>query len=136
MLRVRCCILASTLLPPEHQDYSIIYITTDFKEYFLADSFYEGRVIFPTSLGRSAMQKLGPEVFEEVYNYLRRARNQKACEAEIREHLETVVPQASDCFEVDQLLYFEEQLLTTEGKEPTLQSHHCEAATKEAHTFL
>ena len=82
------------------------------------------------------MQKLGTEVFEEVYSYLRRARHQKACEAEIREHLETVVPRASDCFEVDQLLYFEEQLLTTEGKEPTLQSHHCEAAAEEAHTFL
>ncbi|CAO2633753.1 Serine/threonine-protein kinase Nek11 [Lemmus lemmus] len=84
----------------------------------------------------SAMQKLGTDVFEEVYSYLRKARHQKACEAEIREHLETVVPRASDCFEVDQLLYFEEQLLTTEGKEPTLQSHHCEAAAKEAHTFL
>ncbi|XP_041533438.1 serine/threonine-protein kinase Nek11 isoform X1 [Microtus oregoni] len=84
----------------------------------------------------SAMQKLGTEVFEEVYSYLRRARHQKACEAEIREHLETVVPRASDCFEVDQLLYFEDQLLTTEGREPTLQSRHCEAATKEAHNFL
>lgn len=82
------------------------------------------------------MQKLGTEVFEEVYGYLRRARHRKACEAEIREHLETVVPRASDCFEVDQLLYFEDQLLTTEGRKPTLQSCHCEAATKEAHKFL
>lgn len=136
MMGVRCCLLTSALLPPERQNYSVVCITTDFKKYFLADSFYEGRVIFPTSLGRSAMQKLGTAVFEEVYNYLRRARHQKACEAEIREHLETVVPRASDCFEVDQLLYFEEQLLTTEGKEPTLQSHHCEAAAEEAHTFL
>lgn len=82
------------------------------------------------------MQKLGTEVFEEVYSYLRRARHRKACEAEIREHLEKVVPRASDCFEVDQLLYFEDQLLTTEGREPTLQSRHCEAATKEEHKFL
>ncbi|ERE75515.1 serine/threonine-protein kinase Nek11-like protein [Cricetulus griseus] len=82
------------------------------------------------------MQKLGTEVFEEVYDYLRRARHQKACEAEVREHLETVVPRASDCFEVDQLLYFEEQLLTTEGKESTLQNLRCDAAHKEAHTFL
>ncbi|XP_051061759.1 serine/threonine-protein kinase Nek11 isoform X2 [Phodopus roborovskii] len=84
----------------------------------------------------SAMQKLGMEVFEEVYDYLRRARHQKACEAEVREHLETVVPRASDCFEVDQLLYLEEQLLTTEGKEPALRSLHCDAAHKDAHTFL
>nr|XP_011754221.1 serine/threonine-protein kinase Nek11 isoform X5 [Macaca nemestrina] len=64
----------------------------------------------------SAMQKLGTEVFEEVYNYLKRARHQNASEAEIRERLEKVVPRASDCFEVDQLLYFEEQLLITMGK--------------------
>nr|XP_042137478.1 serine/threonine-protein kinase Nek11 isoform X2 [Peromyscus maniculatus bairdii] len=84
----------------------------------------------------SAMQKLGTEVFEEVYDYLKRARHQKACEAEIREHLETVVPRASDCFEVDQLLYFEEQLLTTEGKVLTLENLRCEADPEEAHTVL
>ncbi|XP_008982088.3 serine/threonine-protein kinase Nek11 isoform X1 [Callithrix jacchus] len=71
----------------------------------------------------SAMQKLGAEVFEEVYNYLKRARHQNASEAEIRECLEKVVPRASDCFEVDQLLYFEEQLLITMRKKPTLQNH-------------
>uniref|UniRef100_A0A8C0Z394 Serine/threonine-protein kinase Nek11 n=1 Tax=Canis lupus familiaris TaxID=9615 RepID=A0A8C0Z394_CANLF len=64
----------------------------------------------------SAMQKLGAEVFEKVYDYLKRARRQKASEAEIRAALETVVPHASDCFEVDQLLYFEEQLLITVGR--------------------
>lgn len=68
------------------------------------------------------------ETFEEVYDYLRRARHQNAGEAEIWEHLETLAPRASDCFEIDQLLYFEELLLTTEGKERTLQSLHWEAA--------
>lgn len=68
------------------------------------------------------------ETFEEVYDYLKRARHQNAPEAEIWGHLETVVPRASDCFEVDQLLYFEELLLTTEGKEPTLQYLHSETA--------
>ncbi|XP_006846700.1 PREDICTED: serine/threonine-protein kinase Nek11 [Chrysochloris asiatica] len=70
----------------------------------------------------SAMQKLGLEVFEEVYNYLKRARQQHASEAEIRESLEKVVPRASDCFEVDQLLYFEEQLLITMGEGSTLEN--------------
>lgn len=69
------------------------------------------------------MQKLGAEVFEEVYHYLKRARRQRACEAEVRASLEKVVPRASDCFEVDQLLYFEEQLLITVGEGPTLQNH-------------
>ncbi|KAM9187480.1 serine/threonine-protein kinase Nek11 [Dugong dugon] len=72
----------------------------------------------------SAVQKLGAEVFEEVYDYLKRARQQHASDAEIRESLEKVVPQASDCFEVDQLLYFEEQLLITTGDGPTLQNLH------------
>ncbi|XP_040336111.1 serine/threonine-protein kinase Nek11 isoform X1 [Herpailurus yagouaroundi] len=72
----------------------------------------------------SAMQKLGAQVFEEVYNYLKRARHQNASEAEIRAALEKVVPHASDCFEVDQLLYFEEQLLITMGKGPTLWNPH------------
>ncbi|XP_060036255.1 serine/threonine-protein kinase Nek11 [Erinaceus europaeus] len=70
----------------------------------------------------SAVQKLGAKVFEEVYNYLKRARQHHTSEAEIRESLEKVVPQASDCFEVDQLLYFEEQLRMTVGEGPTPQS--------------
>uniref|UniRef100_A0A8C9PQ69 Serine/threonine-protein kinase Nek11 n=1 Tax=Spermophilus dauricus TaxID=99837 RepID=A0A8C9PQ69_SPEDA len=80
-----------------------------------------GPAIFNSAMARTkmqhmrelAMQKLGTQVFEEVYNYLKRARHQNASETEIRECLEKVVPRASDCFEVDQLLYFEEQLLTT-----------------------
>ncbi|KAG3270633.1 NIMA related kinase 11, transcript variant X1 [Ictidomys tridecemlineatus] len=91
-----------------------------------------GPAIFNSAMARTkmqhmrelAMQKLGTQVFEEVYNYLKRARHQNASETEIRECLEKVVPRASDCFEVDQLLYFEEQLLTTMRKEPTLQDPH------------
>uniref|UniRef100_G1PNU7 Serine/threonine-protein kinase Nek11 n=1 Tax=Myotis lucifugus TaxID=59463 RepID=G1PNU7_MYOLU len=71
----------------------------------------------------SAVRKLGAAVFEEVYHYLKRARRQRASEAEVRATLEKVVPRASDCFEVDQLLYFEEQLLITMGEGPTLQNH-------------
>lgn len=80
-------------------------------------------LIFPYLFGRSAVQKLGAEVFEEVYTYLKRARQQRASEAEVRAALETVVPRASDCFEVDQLLYFEEQLLITRGEGATCQNH-------------
>ncbi|NXL45591.1 NEK11 kinase, partial [Podilymbus podiceps] len=58
----------------------------------------------------SAIGKLGAEVFEAVYSYLKQARQQNASEEEIRRCLEKLVPRASDCFEVDQLLYFEEQL--------------------------
>nr|XP_054408568.1 serine/threonine-protein kinase Nek11 isoform X11 [Pongo abelii] len=97
----------------------------------MAEDMSPGPTIFNSAMAgtkmkrmrESAMQKLGTEVFEEVYNYLKRARHQNASEAEIRECLEKVVPRASDCFEVDQLLYFEEQLLITMGKEPTLQNH-------------
>ncbi|ELR61906.1 Serine/threonine-protein kinase Nek11, partial [Bos mutus] len=72
----------------------------------------------------SAVQKLGAEVFEEVYSYLKRARQQGASEAEVWAALETVVPRASDCFEVDQLLYFEEQLLITRAEGVTLPQNH------------
>ncbi|KFO70808.1 Serine/threonine-protein kinase Nek11, partial [Cuculus canorus] len=58
----------------------------------------------------SAIGKLGAEVFEAVYSYLKQARQQNASEEEIRRHLEKLVSRVSDCFEVDQLLYFEEQL--------------------------
>ncbi|NXE25815.1 NEK11 kinase, partial [Ardeotis kori] len=58
----------------------------------------------------SAIGKLGTEAFEAVYSYLKRARRQNASEEEIWRHLEKLVSRASDCFEVDQLLYFEEQL--------------------------
>ncbi|NXN92987.1 NEK11 kinase, partial [Rhinopomastus cyanomelas] len=58
----------------------------------------------------SAIGKLGEEVFEAVYSSLKQARQQGATEEEIRSRLEKLVCRASDCFEVDQLLYFEEQL--------------------------
>ncbi|NWU93001.1 NEK11 kinase, partial [Upupa epops] len=58
----------------------------------------------------SAIAKLGAEVFEAVYSSLKQARQQNATEEEIRSRLEKLVSRVSDCFEVDQLLYFEEQL--------------------------
>ncbi|NXU37516.1 NEK11 kinase, partial [Drymodes brunneopygia] len=58
----------------------------------------------------SAIGKLGVEAFEAVYSCLKEARQRNASEEEIRRCLEKLVSRASDCFEVDQLLYFEEQL--------------------------
>ncbi|XP_064272079.1 serine/threonine-protein kinase Nek11 isoform X5 [Passer domesticus] len=66
----------------------------------------------------SAIGKLGVEAFEAVYSCLKQARRQNASEEEIRSSLEKLVSRASDCFEVDQLLYFEEQL---QASEPHLQ---------------
>ncbi|XP_059703486.1 serine/threonine-protein kinase Nek11 isoform X2 [Haemorhous mexicanus] len=66
----------------------------------------------------SAIGKLGVEAFEAVYSCLKQARKQNASEEEIRNCLEKLVSRASDCFEVDQLLYFEEQL---QALEPHLQ---------------
>ncbi|XP_032929870.1 serine/threonine-protein kinase Nek11 isoform X2 [Catharus ustulatus] len=62
----------------------------------------------------SAIGKLGVEAFEAVYSCLKQARQQNASEEEIRNCLEKLVSRASDCFEVDQLLYFEEQLQASE----------------------
>ncbi|XP_073915231.1 serine/threonine-protein kinase Nek11 isoform X6 [Castor canadensis] len=106
-----------------------------------------GPTVFNSAMARTkvkhmrelAVQKLGAEVFEEVYNYLKRARHQNASETEIQEGLEKVVPRASDCFEVDQLLYFEEQLLITMGKEPlsrTITQELLKQAEVEGDKFL
>ncbi|KAI1242884.1 hypothetical protein IHE44_0000441 [Lamprotornis superbus] len=62
----------------------------------------------------SAIGKLGVEAFEAVYSCLKQARQQNASEEELRSCLEKLVSRASDCFEVDQLLYFEEQLQASE----------------------
>ncbi|XP_006883458.1 PREDICTED: serine/threonine-protein kinase Nek11 [Elephantulus edwardii] len=70
----------------------------------------------------SAVQKLGAEMFDKVYSYLKRARQQQASDVEVQKVLEELVPRASECFEVDQLLYFEEQLLLTMGEGPLLRN--------------
>ncbi|XP_068002471.1 serine/threonine-protein kinase Nek11 [Melanerpes formicivorus] len=62
-----------------------------------------------------AVGKLGAEAFEAVYSCLKRARQQGASEEELRGRLEQLGARASDCFEVDQLLYFEEQLQAAGG---------------------
>ena len=116
--------LFSPLFFSKSQGYNVICVINNLKIHFLQVLSMGTLFIFPTFSGRSAVQKLGAQVFEEVYNYLKRARQQKASEAEIRASLEKVVPRASDCFEVDQLLCFEEQLLITVGEGPTLQSQN------------
>ncbi|KAM6450853.1 serine/threonine-protein kinase Nek11 isoform 2-T2 [Liasis olivaceus] len=62
----------------------------------------------------SAIQKLGAEIFEKVYEFLQQARQRNASEGEVKEYLEKLVSRASDCFEVDQLLYFEDQMQASE----------------------
>lgn len=53
----------------------------------------------------------------KVYDYLKKARQKHANEAEIKEYLAKIMEKPSDCFEVDQLLYFEEQLLASKREE-------------------
>ncbi|XP_068090588.1 serine/threonine-protein kinase Nek11 [Hyperolius riggenbachi] len=64
----------------------------------------------------SAVENLGEEKFEKVYNYLKRARKNNISEKEVKQHLETLVSRASDCFVVDQILYFEEELLAASSR--------------------
>ncbi|MEE6466272.1 hypothetical protein FKM82_006886 [Ascaphus truei] len=65
----------------------------------------------------SAVQSMGEETFEKVYNYLKCARQNNTSETEIKKYLETLFSMSSDCFMVDQLLYFEEALLAASFKE-------------------
>ncbi|XP_063054516.1 serine/threonine-protein kinase Nek11 [Engraulis encrasicolus] len=64
----------------------------------------------------SVCQRLGQEAFERVYEYLREARRRREGEAEVREALSGMVERPADCFEVDQLLYYEEQLQEVEQR--------------------
>ncbi|KAJ8290817.1 hypothetical protein GJAV_G00017900 [Gymnothorax javanicus] len=58
----------------------------------------------------SITHRLGEEVFQKVYGFLKEAREQQESEADIKDFLGRLVEKPSDCFEVDQLLYYEEQL--------------------------
>ncbi|XP_054027285.1 serine/threonine-protein kinase Nek11 [Dryobates pubescens] len=62
-----------------------------------------------------AVGKLGAEAFEAVYSCLKQARQQGASEEQLRGRLEKLAARTSDCFEVDQLLYLEEQLHAAGG---------------------
>ncbi|KAI1885651.1 hypothetical protein AGOR_G00206020 [Albula goreensis] len=66
----------------------------------------------------SITDRLGAEVFQKVYSYLKQARERQDSEADIKDFLGRLVEKPSDCFEVDQLLYYEDQLQRSrEGQE-------------------
>ncbi|XP_026861106.1 serine/threonine-protein kinase Nek11 [Electrophorus electricus] len=58
----------------------------------------------------SACQRLGEQLFQRVYEYLKEARQRHESEDSIIAALGRLVERPADCFEVDQLLYYEEQL--------------------------
>ncbi|XP_048860124.1 serine/threonine-protein kinase Nek11-like isoform X3 [Brienomyrus brachyistius] len=58
----------------------------------------------------SIQRKLGAAEFQTVYKYLKQARQQQESEAQVWENLGHLVDQPSNCFEVDQLLYYEKVL--------------------------
>ncbi|XP_078275894.1 serine/threonine-protein kinase Nek11 [Rhinoraja longicauda] len=65
----------------------------------------------------AAIEKLEADVFQRVYDYLKAARRENTKEAEVMENLERLGAKPSNCFEVDQLLYFEEQLQASHRQE-------------------
>ncbi|XP_067304261.1 serine/threonine-protein kinase Nek11 [Pseudorasbora parva] len=71
----------------------------------------EGRI---ERMRKSVCQRLGEEVFLKVYDYLKKARHRQESEESIRQALIQLVEKPSDCFEVDQLLYYEELLLAAQ----------------------
>ncbi|XDV40689.1 hypothetical protein PO909_009721, partial [Leuciscus waleckii] len=62
----------------------------------------------------SVCLRLGEEVFLKVYDYLKQARQKQESEESIRQALVQLAEKPSDCFEVDQLLYYEELLLAAQ----------------------
>lgn len=53
-------------------------------------------------------------MFVKIYEYLKQARQRRETEENIRQDLSKLVERSSDCFEVDQLLYYEELLQTAQ----------------------
>ncbi|XP_056092481.1 serine/threonine-protein kinase Nek11 [Rhinichthys klamathensis goyatoka] len=74
-------------------------------------SMAEGRI---ERMRQSVCLRLGEEVFLKVYDYLKQARQKQESEESIRQALVQLVEKPSDCFEVDQLLYYEELLLAAQ----------------------
>ncbi|XP_073782598.1 serine/threonine-protein kinase Nek11 isoform X2 [Danio rerio] len=74
-------------------------------------SMAEGRI---QRMRESVCRRLGEEVFLKVYDYLKQARQKQESEESIRQTLIELVEKPSDCFEVDQLLYYEEILLAAQ----------------------
>ncbi|XP_078520002.1 serine/threonine-protein kinase Nek11 [Lissotriton helveticus] len=58
----------------------------------------------------SAIENLGESTFERVYEYLKGAKQRSASREEIEVFLEKGFSSSRDCFEVDQLIYYEDQL--------------------------
>ncbi|XP_059364283.1 serine/threonine-protein kinase Nek11-like isoform X1 [Carassius carassius] len=71
----------------------------------------EGRI---QRMRESVCLKLGEEVFLKVYDYLKQARQKQESEESIRLALIQLVERPGDCFEVDQLLYYEELLVAAQ----------------------
>ncbi|XP_051722400.1 serine/threonine-protein kinase Nek11 [Ctenopharyngodon idella] len=74
-------------------------------------SMAEGRI---ERMRQSVCRRLGEEVFLKVYDYLKQARQRQESEESIKQTLIQLVEKPSDCFEVDQLLYYEELLLAAQ----------------------
>ncbi|KAM8967494.1 serine/threonine-protein kinase Nek11 isoform 2-T2 [Pelodytes ibericus] len=64
----------------------------------------------------SAVQSMGKKTFDKVYNFLRSARQTNRSETEVKQYLETFVSRSNECFLVDQILYFEEELLAASSQ--------------------
>lgn len=67
---------------------------------------------------------MGKEAFDAAYGYLKKARfgedkdSKQVDEGRIMHDLGQIVPNANDCFMVDQLLFLEEQAKLTEEEIP------------------
>ncbi|KAL4617168.1 serine/threonine-protein kinase Nek11 [Arapaima gigas] len=64
---------------------------------------------------QAVREKLGTDLFQRAYDYLKEARQRRESEAQVWSFLGGLVQRPGDCFDVDQLLYYEEQLLGVRG---------------------
>ncbi|KAI4879177.1 hypothetical protein NFI96_001696 [Prochilodus magdalenae] len=68
---------------------------------------------------KSVCRRLGADLFQRVYDYLRQARLRQDSEDSVVSALGRLVERPADCFEVDQLIYYEEQLQAAQATQTT-----------------
>uniref|UniRef100_A0A673KW23 non-specific serine/threonine protein kinase n=1 Tax=Sinocyclocheilus rhinocerous TaxID=307959 RepID=A0A673KW23_9TELE len=109
-----CYFFIVSAIPEDPQAAEAFYSVDEFEPCSEEDS--DGEEDSPQTLpvrhvDRSVCRKLGEDVFLEVYDYLKQARQRQESEENIKQTLIQLVERPGDCFEVDQLLYYEELLL-------------------------
>uniref|UniRef100_A0A671LM09 non-specific serine/threonine protein kinase n=1 Tax=Sinocyclocheilus anshuiensis TaxID=1608454 RepID=A0A671LM09_9TELE len=104
-----CYFSIVSAIPEDPQVAEAFYSVDEFESCSEEDS--DGEEDSPKTL---LIRHLGEDMFLKVYDYLKQARQRQESEENIKQTLIQLVERPGDCFEVDQLLYYEELFLAAQ----------------------